>query len=153
MDDRSHNPAATSSGSGFFGQTSLLDNDPDAPPLPEDAAEIVNDIRSYFEGILADETMMSAMSGTQSKQISTTTVKILDGLSELFENDKMNHFAYTTLVAIFDCAQNRQYDEGVKLTKDFSNQCRTGKKARFATHRRWVIGWQSILRTAKQFNI
>merc|ERR1739842_193066 len=97
--------------------------------------------------------LMGAMTATQAKGFQNTSGKIIDGVAELFAAKKMNHFAYTTLLGIFESAQNRQYDEGLKMTKEFSAECRKGKKARFATHRRWVIGFQSILRTAKQYSI
>lgn len=144
--------AATSSGSGFFGQTQLLDNDPDAPPLPDNAHEIVENARAYFDEILQDENVMAAMTTTQAKGFQTQRDKICDSLTELFASNKMNHFAYSSLVGIFESAQNRQYDAGLRTVKEFSSECRKGK-AKFATHRRWVTGFGIILRTAKQCSI
>lgn len=144
--------AATSSGSGFFGQTQLLDNDPDAPPLPDNAAGIVDNIREYFDEILQDENIMAAMTSTQAKGFQTNSGKICDALTELFASNKMNHFSYTSLLNIFESAQNQQYDEGLRAIKQFSNECKN-KRARFATHRKWVTGFGIILRTAKQYSI
>jgi len=148
-----YSAAATSSGTGFFGETNLLDKDPDAPPLPDDAEEVVERVRAYFDDILADENAVAAMTAAQAKGFQATSTKIVDALTELFAAQKMNHFAYESLVAIFESAQSGAYDDGLRVTREFSNECRRGKKARFATHRRWLIGFTSILRTAKQHGI
>jgi len=152
-DDDGYSASKTSSGSGFFGHTSLLDNDPDAPPLPDDADQIVENIRTYFDEILGDEGIMAEMTATQAKGFQTHSSKIVDALTELFGSKKMNHFAYSSLVDIFESAQNQQYDDALRMTKDFINGCTKQKKARFATHRRWVTGFGNILRTAKQYQI
>merc|ERR1719419_1195161 len=83
-----YSAAATSSGTGFFGETNLLDKDPDAPPLPDDAEEVVERVRAYFDDILADENAVAAMTAAQAKGFQATSTKIVDALTELFAAQK-----------------------------------------------------------------
>ncbi len=155
IEDRSgrYSAAATSSGTGFFGQTSLLEDDGSQQQLPENAADTFANIKSYLNGIVLDENVVKTMSVTQAKSIKTQSNKLLKDLNDLVLNNKMSYCAYSSLLEIFNSLQGRQYDNAMKQTTEFIKSCKANKQEKFTTHRKWVMAFQSIIRIAKQYNI
>merc|ERR1712130_820707 len=147
-----YSASATSSGSGFFGQTSLLDDDERAP-LPDNAGETFQTIKGYLDTIISDENIMNTLSITQGKTIKAQTAKLDKDLNDLISNNKMSHYAYSQMLEIFNSLQSKQYDHAMKQITDFTKSCKSNKQEKFATHRKWVMAFQSIIRIAKQYNI
>merc|ERR1712130_420049 len=145
--EQEYNPSSTSHGSGFFGATPLTDTT-NEEPLPDDALDVVQSIQDYLEGITLDEEMMNRLSITQRNSMKGQQAKLLKDLNNQIGNKTMSHYVFTYLTEIFDLLQNQEYEKGLRHITDFTRSCNS-KKIKFATHRKWVMAFQSIIRIAK----
>jgi len=141
-----YHPAAVSSGTGFFGQTALLEDDADAQPLPSDAAESVQGMKQWLDGLSQNE----QVSGAVRKKLAMQSAKMSADVEALLSGNRLSHYAFSTLTGIFEALQSQRYDSGLKMITDFTKSCKNKKKEKFATHRKWVMALQAILRIAKQ---
>lgn len=141
-----YNPAAVSSGTGFFGQTALLDDDGDAPPLPSDAAQSVEAMKQWLGELAQSE----RASGAVRKKLATQSAKMAADVDALLSASRLSHYAFSTMAGIFEALEAQRYDHGLKLITDFTKSCKNKKREKFATHRKWVMALQAILRIAKQ---
>jgi len=141
-----YHPAAVSSGTGFFGQTALLDDDADAPPLPSDAAQSVESMKQWLDELAQSEQVSAAVR----KKLSMQSVKMAKDVTALLDAGRLSSYAFTTMTGIVEALQTQSYDHGLKLITDFTKSCKNKKREKFATHRKWVMALQAILRIAKQ---
>merc|ERR1719410_900247 len=149
--DKPTGPSQTSCGSGFFGETALL-NSGNNEPLPDDAMDTVQSINDYLEGIILDENIMNMLTVTQRNSMKSQHAKLLKDLNDQIPNNRMSHYAFSYLMEIFNSLQSKQYDQAQKHITDFTKSCRS-KKIKFATHRKWVMAFGAIIRIAKSYNI
>lgn len=141
-----YHPAAVSSGTGFFGQTALLDDDADAPPLPSDAAQSVESMKQWLDELAQSEQASAAVR----KKLAMQSVKMGKDVAALLGAGRLSSYAFSTMTGIVEALQTQSYDHGLKLITDFTKSCKNKKREKFATHRKWVMALQAILRIAKQ---
>lgn len=151
--DAGYSASATSSGSGFFGQTSLLEEGQEIAPLPENAPETLAMIKAYFQNVVDNADIGNTLSVTHSKNWKQQSEKLEHELDDLILNNKMSHYAYSRLLEIFNSLQSRQYEAAAKQCTDFTKSCKSNKQEKFTTHRKWVMAFQAVIRIAKQYNI
>merc|ERR1712013_364837 len=141
-----YHASAVSSGTGFFGQTALLDDEGDAAPLPSDAAQSVESMTRWLDELAQSEAAPAAVQ----KKLAMQSAKMSKDVSALLGANRVSSYAFATMTGIFEALQTRRYDEGLKVITDFTKSCKNKKKEKFATHRKWVMALQAILRIAKQ---
>eukprot|EP01084_Bolivina_argentea_P172001 297960_1 len=146
--DREYSASAASSGSGFHGETAILGRlafDEDAC-LPSDAHQILDSIQQYLANIQSDENIMNAMTSSDSKFMKNVwDAKLQNTLNDLITNNKMSKNAYNLLTEIFNALQAHQYE----IAKRKITQITKNTKE-FKVNKKWIMGFKSMVRIAKQ---
>ena len=144
MNESDYSASNASSGSGFFGETPLLEeginNNNDS--LPSDALNTINLIGYYFENTLLDDDNMNKLSVTDKNYLKTVWQnKLKNNLNNLISNNKMSNYSYTILIDIFNALKTNKYDIANKKISEIAKNTKE-----FKQNRKWIMSFKSVTR-------